>query len=86
MHVEFSIMWHKVIIPTQKRVFLGVELDTKNCSMSLPSSKLSGLQNIVSNFLNEQTATRKQLNQLAVKVIWGCWVVHGGRTFLMFQR
>ena len=31
-----SISWHKVVQPTQKLVFLGVELDTTHCSWSLP--------------------------------------------------
>lgn len=32
----FQISWHKVTGPTQKLVFLGVELDTLRCEMALP--------------------------------------------------
>ncbi|KAL9952390.1 hypothetical protein ACROYT_G039640 [Oculina patagonica] len=78
----FSISWHKVIRPTQKLVFLGVELDTNNCSLSLPSSKLTELQTVISNFLNKRRANKKQLQQLAGKLNWACRVVYGGRTFL----
>ena len=78
----FSISWHKVIRPTQKLVFLGVELDTNNCSLSLPSSKLTELQTVISNFLHKRRANKKQLQQLAGKLNWACRVVYGGRTFL----
>lgn len=78
----FSISWHKVIRPTQKLVFLGVELDTNNCSLSLPSSKLTELQTVISNFLHKRRANKKQLQQLAGKLNWACRVVYGGCTFL----
>ena len=78
----FSISWHKVVSPTQKLVFLGVELDTKHCSVSLPSSKLAELQSVVSNFLTKRRANKRQLQQLAGKLNWACRVVYGGRTFL----
>lgn len=78
----FSISWHKVLGPTQKLVFLGVELDTKQCTMSLPSSKLQDLNQLTSSFLTKRRATKKQSQQLAGKLNWACRVVYGGRTFL----
>lgn len=77
------ITWHKVISPTQKLVFLGVELDTKNCPVTLPScSKLTELQNIVSHLLTKRQANKRQLQQLAGKLNCACRVVYGGWTFL----
>ena len=32
----FQISWHKAIGPTQKLVFLGVELDNASCEMAIP--------------------------------------------------
>lgn len=78
----FSISWHKVVQPTQKLVFLGVEIDTVHFSLSLPASKLTELQRVVSNFLNKRQVNKKQLQQLAGKLNWACRVVYGGRTFL----
>ena len=78
----FSISWHKVIGPTQKLVFLGVELDTQQCKMALPQTKLDELRGIVSCFLSRLRANKKQLQQLAGKLNWACRVVYGGRTFL----
>ena len=78
----FQISWHKVIGPTQKLVFLGVELDTYRCEMALPPAKLAKLHQVVSTFLTRRRASKKQLQQLAGKLNWACRVVYGGRTFL----
>lgn len=78
----FQISWHKVIGPTQKLVFLGVELDTYRCEMALPPAKLAELHQVVSTFLTRRRASKKQLQQLAGKLNWACRVVYGGRTFL----
>ena len=50
--------------------------------MSLPQSKLRELQTLVSHFSTKRHASKKQLQQLAEKLNWACWVVFGGRTFL----
>lgn len=36
----FAISWRKVVGPTQKLFFLGIELDTNQCTMALPPNKL----------------------------------------------
>lgn len=74
-----QISWRKVIGPTQKLVFLGVELDTLACEMSLPPSKMEELHRVVSAFLSRCRASKKQL---AGKLNWVCRVVYGGRAFL----
>ena len=73
---------HKLVPPTQRLVFLGVQLDTLLCQMSLPQPKLQDLQTLVSHFSTKHCANKKQLQQLAGKVNWACRVVFGGRTFL----
>ena len=78
----FSISWREVIEPTQKMVFLGVELDTDSCQMTLPQPKLDELQVLVSCFLRKRRASKHQLQQLAGKLSWACRVVYSGRTFL----
>ncbi|KAL9981545.1 hypothetical protein ACROYT_G010257 [Oculina patagonica] len=78
----FRISWHKVVQPTQKLVFLGVELDTMKCEMALPQDKLEDLHKLVSAFLSRSRATKKQLQSLAGKLNWACRGVYGGRTFL----
>ena len=81
-NLGFQISWHKVIGPTQKLVFLGVELDTLRYEMALPPGKLAELHQVVSRFRTKRRASKKQLQQLAGKLNWACRVVYGGRTFL----
>ncbi|KAL9955790.1 hypothetical protein ACROYT_G037169 [Oculina patagonica] len=78
----FTISQHKLVPPTQRLTFLGVQLDTGLCTMTLPAEKLMELQTIVCTFLNKRRATKNQLQRLAGKLNWACRVVYGGRTFL----
>lgn len=55
------ISWHKVIGPTQKLVFLGVELDTHHCKMALPPDKLAELHQVISRFLTRCRVSKRQL-------------------------
>ena len=78
----FQISMHKLVPPLQRLVFLGVQLDTLLCQMSLPQPRLQELQKLVSHFSTKRCANKKQLQQLAGKLNWACQVVFGGRTFL----
>ena len=49
----FTISWRKVVGPTQKLVFLGIELDTQQCTMALPTTKLAELHDVVHRFLTK---------------------------------
>ena len=71
----FQISWHKVIGPTQKLVFLGVELDTASCEMAIPPIKLMELHHVVTRFLFWGRESKKQIQQLAGKLNWACRVV-----------
>lgn len=78
----FTISQHKLVPPTQRLVFLGVQLDTVSCTMALPREKLMDLQSVVASFQSKRRATKNQLQRLAGKLNWACRVVYGGRTFL----
>jgi len=82
LDLGFSISDHKLVAPTQRLTFLGVQLDTTACTMTLPDVKLAELLEQVIEFQNKQRATKKQLQRLAGKLNWACRVVYGGRTFL----
>ena len=71
----FQISWHKVIGPTQKLVFLGVELHTASCEMAIPPIKLMELHHVVTRFLFQGTESKKQIQQLGDKLNWACRVV-----------
>ena len=78
----FTISQHKLVPPTQRLVFVGVQLDTISCTMTLPAEKLADLYNVISSFQNKRRATKTQLQRLAGKLNWACRVVYGGCTFL----
>lgn len=78
----FTISQHKLVPPTRQLTFLGVELDTVACTMTLPQEKLRECQALVSSFMHKRRATKNQLQRLAGKLNWACRVVYGGRTFL----
>ena len=55
----FTISWCKIACPTQKLVFLGVELDTVEQSMALPLAKLVELQALVNGFKARKWASKE---------------------------
>ena len=71
----FQISWHKVIGPTQKLVFLGVELHTASCEMAIPPIKLMELHHVVTSFLFQGRESKKQIQQLGGKLNWACRLV-----------
>ena len=74
--------WTKVIGPTQHVTFLGVDIDTVECTLSLGHAKLSKLHGILKTFKAKQWATKVQLQSLAGSLNWACQVVRGGCFFL----
>ena len=81
-HLGFEISWRKVIRPTQKLVFLGIEIDTFACTIALPQDKLLLLKEFLIDFSSKCRASKRQLQKLAGKLNWACKVIYGGRTFL----
>ena len=77
-NLGFSISWHKVVLPTQQLVFLGILLDTVECTMSLPADKLNALHSYLLEFSLHRTASKQQLQVLAGKLNWACRIVMVG--------
>lgn len=80
--VGFDINMKKVEPPSQKMVFLGIEIDSVNCCLSLPVQKLCELKDELTKWKSKCKATKHELQQLIGKLNWGAKVVKGGRTFL----
>ena len=78
----FNVSWKKVVSPSQRVTFLGIELDSTTMSLRLPSDKLDHLDTLVTSFSNKVSASKRQLQSLAGSLNFACHVVHGGRTFL----
>lgn len=77
----FQISWHKVVGPTQKLTFLGIDIDTTNCTLSLNKEKLCKIQQSLHEFSNKKRASKRQLQQLAGLLNWACQAVRGVNFF-----
>ncbi|MCG8046809.1 MAG: reverse transcriptase domain-containing protein [Candidatus Thiodiazotropha endolucinida] len=78
----FSIHWGKVVDPTNKITFLGIELDSITMSLRLPEEKLQSFRADLQAFLQLRRATKRQFQSLAGRLSWAAGVVKGGRVFL----
>ena len=78
----FAIHWGKVVDPTQKITFLGVELNSIDMTLSLPPEKIESFRQELKSFLNRKRASKRQLQSLAGRLSWAASVVKGGRVFL----
>lgn len=78
----FLISWHKVIGPTQRLTFLGIVINTVECTLSLDQAKVEALQEKLVKFDNRKRASKRQLQCLAGSLNWACQAVRGGRFFL----
>lgn len=78
----FAIHWGKVVDPTHRITFLGIELDSLSMMLRLPQDKLCALHQELQSFLNRKRASKRQLQSLAGRLSWAASVVKGGRVFL----
>ena len=78
----FNISWEKVVSPSQRVTFLGIELDYSTMSIRLPADKLDRLNALVTSFSEKVSASKRQLQSLKGSLNFACHVVHGDRTFL----
>lgn len=77
----FQINWKKVVDPSTKIIFLGIEIDSIAMCLRLPDEKLTQVRHELSLFLNRKRASKKQLQSLAGKLNFCASVVYGGRVF-----
>ena len=78
----FAIHWGKVVDPTQKITFLGIELDSKEMCLRLPQDRLGIFREELQSFLSRKRATKRQLQSLTGRLSLAASVVKGGRVFL----
>ena len=82
LRLGFEINFQKLVAPTKCLVFLGLQLDTDRCEISLPWEKLCDIMHVLDGFLHRSRATKRQLQSIAGKLNFAARVVRGGRTFL----
>ena len=81
-NLGFRISWKKVSGPAQKMQFLGINIDTVKCEISLRKEKLDDLHQKLTHFINRCRSSKKQLQSLAGLLNWAVQVVRGGKFFL----
>lgn len=74
--------WDKVFQPSQKMIFLGIEIDCVSRTISLPKDKLCELRTLLTLWSLKRKCTKRHLQILIGKLNWCVKVVRGGRTFL----
>lgn len=78
----FHISWDKVVGPTQRITFLGIDINTQDCTLLLGQEKLGKMERELSEFSQRKRATKRQLQRLAGLLNWACQGVRGGKFFM----
>ena len=78
----FEISWSKVLGVSQKLTFLGIDIDTRDCTLSLDDARLGRLKDKLLVFDVRKRASKRQLQSLAGSLNWACQAIRGGRYFL----
>ena len=78
----FSINYSKVEGPTQRLVFLDVEVNTLEYTFSLPESKTQDLLTEVERVLHLKQITKRGLQSLIGRLNWAAQLIFGGRPHL----
>jgi len=75
-YLGFNVSWRKVVSPTQRITYLGIELDSSTMSLRLSEDKLNRLIDLVNTFSHKASASKRQLQSLAGSLNFACQVVH----------
>ena len=71
----------KTVNPTEILIFLGIEFDTANMVMRLPSEKLNELKQKITSCINKAKVTLRELRSLIGSLNFACQVIVPGREF-----
>jgi reverse transcriptase-like protein len=72
----------KLVGPTQRITFLGIEIDSVSMEARLPVEKVVALQSELSHWLSKTSTTQRELQSLIGQLEFACKVVRSGRSFL----
>jgi hypothetical protein len=63
-----DVNWKKVVNPTQKLVFLGVDIDSVERTFALPESKVREFELMLQQWLPKRRATKVELQRILGKL------------------
>ena len=78
----FAINYNKLVGPSTKITFLGVEINSETHTLGLPHKKLQELIEEARTAQNRRSLTKHDLQSLCGKLSWAAQVIYGGRTHL----
>ena len=78
----FTINWSKVVPPTQRITFLGIEIDMTAHKMFIPMDKLSNIKSSIAHWLNQSKVSKKQLQSIIGSISWGAKCIKAIRPIL----
>ena len=78
----FTINYDKVIYPTQRLSFLGIDIDMQQHKLFIPPAKLTQIRHAISYWLHKYKATKRQLQSIVGLIAWGAKCVRAIRPIL----
>ena len=72
----------KLVLPTTCITYLGIEIDSVDHCIRLPSDKLLELKSLLANWVGKKKSTKRELLSLIGKLSFAAKVVKPGRIFL----
>ena len=78
----FTINTKKSVPPCQCLVFLGIQVDTRNCTLTLPDIKLNELKEEVEKWRNVKKTSKRALQRLLGKMNWAAKCVRAARPYM----
>lgn len=78
----FSINYNKVVMPTKRITFLGIDLDSRSMTIELPRKKIDETLLLLQAMQTKKKVTKKELQSVVGKLNFACQCVYGGKFFL----
>ena len=78
----FAINYNKLVAPSTKITFLGVEINTVAHTLALPREKMAELIAEGRRAGARASMTKRELQSICGKLSWAAQVIYGGRTHL----
>lgn len=83
-NLGFYIAWNKVKSPSRRCVYLGIEIDTVDMCLRLPSDRLEKLRSELQFWTNRRKATEKQLQILTGHLSHCARIIQGANLYMHF--